>query len=202
MILDLSNKDVIDYLFKSLCYVIDESKCTYLKWDMNRIFSDYYSMNLKKDEMMELNHRYYIGLYSLFKRLKMKYPKLLIEGCASGGNRFDLGILSYCPQIWASDNTDAYVRMNMQYNYSYGYPISTLGAHIASSPCLNTLRRQSLDTRKIDDDSIINWCWVIDCTFNLENYFKYIYSIFSSHWIFDISWIIFFCPKNIYIYCI
>lgn len=147
MILDLSNKDVVDYLFKSLCYVIDESKCTYLKWDMNRIFSDYYSMNLKKDEMMELNHKYCIGLYSLFKRLKMKYPKLLIEGCASGGNRFDLGILSYCPQIWASDNTDAYVRMNMQYNYSYGYPISTLGAHIASSPCLNTLRRQSLDTR-------------------------------------------------------
>jgi len=147
IVLDLSNKEVVDYLFNSLCYVLDEARPTYVKWDMNRVWSDYYSNNLDKEHMMELNHRYYIGLYDLFKRLKAKYPNVLIEGCASGGNRFDLGILSYCPQIWASDDTDAMVRANMQYNYSYGYPISTLGCHTASSPTTSTLRRVDLETR-------------------------------------------------------
>jgi len=147
MILDLTNDDVIDYLYKSIQSVIEEAKPSYIKWDMNRIFSDYYSNNLDKNRMKELNHRYYLGLYKLFRMLKEKYPKILIEGCASGGNRFDLGILSYCPEIWASDDTDASVRMNMEYNYSYGYPLSTLGCHTASSPTTSTLRRINLDTR-------------------------------------------------------
>ena len=144
MILDLSNKEVEDYLFDSMCYVFTESKCEYVKWDMNRCWSDYYSETLPEDKMGELHHRYMIGLYSLVKRLKEKYPDILMEGCASGGNRFDLGILSYFPQIWASDDTDPFVRQRMQYSYSYGYPMSTLGCHTASSPSLNTLRTFSL----------------------------------------------------------
>lgn len=147
MILDLTNKEVEDYLFDSMCYVFSESNASYIKWDMNRCFSDYYSQTLDKSLMGEVSHRYYLGLYSLIKRLKEKFPHILIEGCASGGNRFDLGILSYMPQIWASDNTDPFVRQKMQYNYSYGYPMSTLGMHVASSPCLNTLRRSTLEDR-------------------------------------------------------
>ena len=37
------------------------------------------------------------------KELTERFPEILFEGCAAGGNRFDLGILSYFPQIWASD---------------------------------------------------------------------------------------------------
>lgn len=147
MILDLTNKEVEDCLFNSMCYVFTESNCKYVKWDMNRCFTDYYSNTLDKDRMEEVSHRYYLGLYSLFRRLKEKFPHILFEGCASGGNRFDLGILSYMPQIWASDDTDPFVRMRMQYNYSYGYPLSTLGCHTASSPCMTTIRRSTIETR-------------------------------------------------------
>lgn len=44
------------------------------------------------------------------KELTERFPHILFEGCASGGNRFDLGILCYFPQIWASDDTDAMCR--------------------------------------------------------------------------------------------
>ena len=147
MILDLSNKEVEDYIYESMCYVFSESNCSYVKWDMNRNFSDYYSETLPKELMGELYHRYYLGLYSLMKRLKERFPDILFEGCASGGNRFDLGILSYMPQIWASDDTDPFVRQKMQYSYSYGYPMSSLGCHTASSPSTASLRRFTLEDR-------------------------------------------------------
>ncbi len=79
--------------------------------------------------------------------LKKRFPDIHFEGCASGGNRFDLGILSYFPQIWASDDTDALARADIQEGYSYGYPQSVVGAHISSCPNHQTLRDTPLDTR-------------------------------------------------------
>ncbi|MBP5223327.1 MAG: alpha-galactosidase, partial [Lachnospiraceae bacterium] len=72
---------------------------------------------------------------------------ILFEGCASGGNRFDLGILCYFPQIWASDNTDALCRSEIQNGYSYGYPQSVISAHVSSCPNHQTLRMTPLETR-------------------------------------------------------
>ena len=79
--------------------------------------------------------------------LTERFPKILFEGCASGGNRFDLGMLCYFPQIWASDNTDAICRAEIQEGYSYGYPQSCIGAHVSSSPNHQTLRFTPLETR-------------------------------------------------------
>ena len=79
--------------------------------------------------------------------LTTRFPEILFEACASGGNRFDPGILCYCPQIWASDNTDAISRARIQEGYSCGYPMSAVGAHISSSPNHQTLRKVPLSTR-------------------------------------------------------
>lgn len=146
-ILDLSNQEVVDYLFDAMKDVFTRSKCKYVKWDMNRIFSEYYTPALEADRMNELVHRYYIGLYQLMDRLTKEFPHVLFEGCSGGGNRFDLGILSYMPQIWASDNSDAMSRVYIQKGYSYGYPLSTLGCHVSDVPNHQTLRTPSIDTR-------------------------------------------------------
>lgn len=79
--------------------------------------------------------------------LTKRFPEILFEGCASGGNRFDLGILCFFPQIWASDNTDAVYRVNGMTGYSYGYPMSVMGAHVSSCPNHQTLRTTPLETR-------------------------------------------------------
>ena len=81
------------------------------------------------------------------KELTEKFPGILFEGCASGGNRFDLGILSYFPQIWASDDTDAIARVTIQSGLSYGYPLNTIGAHVSGVPNHQTLRVTPIDTR-------------------------------------------------------
>ena len=146
-ILDLTNIDVQNYIIETMSKVFSSADISYVKWDMNRIFSDVYSQNLGSDQQGEVFHRYIIGLYRCMKELTERFPHILFEGCASGGNRFDLGILCYFPQIWASDDTDAMCRAEIQNGYSYGYPLSTISAHVSACPNHQTLRNTPLETR-------------------------------------------------------
>ncbi len=146
-VLDLGNPAVQDFIIKKMTEVFSSANISYVKWDMNRIFSDVYSPYLPPERHGETAHRYICGLYRVLDKLTKAFPHILFEGCASGGNRFDLGILCYFPQIWGSDNTDAICRAAIQEGYSYGYPQSCVGAHVSASPNHQTLRSTPLDTR-------------------------------------------------------
>ncbi len=145
--LDLANPEVQEYVCDAMTEVFSSADISYVKWDMNRIVSDCYSKYLPADRQGETAHRYVCGLYRCMKTLTERFPDILFEGCASGGNRFDLGILCYFPQIWASDNSDAFSRLEIQNNYSYGYPMNVVTAHVSDSPNHQTLRRTPLHTR-------------------------------------------------------
>lgn len=147
MILDLTNKEVVEYVKNSMRAVFSNPGVNYVKWDMNRTFSDVYSKVLPKEQQGETMHRYYLGLYDVMSTMVREFPNILFEGCASGGNRFDLGILSYFPQIWGSDDTDACERTDIQTGYSYGYPMSVVTAHVSACPNHQTLRETPIETR-------------------------------------------------------
>ncbi len=146
-ILDLSQKKVEDHLFNEMKRVFSSGNISYVKWDMNRIFSEVYSKSLPADRQGEVSHRYMLGLYSLLRRLTEAFPDILFEGCAAGGNRFDLGMMCFFPQIWASDNTDAYCRLKIQESISYGYPMSVVASHVSGVPNHQTLRITPLSSR-------------------------------------------------------
>lgn len=147
MILDLTQEEVQTYIIDAMTKVFGSAPISYVKWDMNRIFSDTYSLGLEKSRQEEFSHRYVMGLYKVLETLTMRFPHILFEGCAAGGNRFDLGMLCYMPQIWASDNTDAICRAEIQTGYSYGYPMSVIGAHVSGCPNHQTLRTVPIETR-------------------------------------------------------
>lgn len=146
-ILDLCNPQVREYIIDEMTKVLSSANISYVKWDMNRIFSDYYSRALPADRQGEVAHRYVLGLYEIMGVLTKRFENVLFEGCSAGGNRFDLGILCYFPQIWASDNTDAICRAKTQEGYSYGYPMSAVSAHVSACPNHQTLRVTPLPTR-------------------------------------------------------
>jgi alpha-galactosidase len=56
-------------------------------------------------------------------------------------------MLSYMPQTWTSDNTDAIERLNIQHGTSLCYPLSAMSAHVAAKPSHQVLRRTPLETR-------------------------------------------------------
>lgn len=152
MMLDLCNPEVVDYLIETFSQLLSTPGINYVKWDMNRIMSDVYSPYLAKkypDQRISsmVPHLYVMGLYRLASSLTQAFPKILFEGCAAGGNRFDLGMLTFFPQIWASDNTDAIARCHIQEGLSYGYPLSSYTAHVSSCPNHQTLRNVPLKTR-------------------------------------------------------
>lgn len=142
-LLDLTKKEVQDYIIENITNILKDANIEYLKWDMNRHMSD-----LPNHEYVgEFYHRYILGLYRVLKEITDAHPNVLIEGCASGGNRFDLGMLCYSPQIWASDDTDAHERLSIQHGYLYGYPLSTLSNHVSCSINHQALRDINIDTR-------------------------------------------------------
>lgn len=138
LLLDLTKPEVRDYIVDSVGGILDGAEISYVKWDMNRHMAG-------ADGAFA--HRYILGLYEVLGRIFGPRPEILLESCASGGNRFDLGMLCFSPQIWLSDNTDPIERLDIQKGASYLYPLSTMGAHVSAVPHTQTLRATPLATR-------------------------------------------------------
>ncbi len=144
LVLDMSRREVIEYVYSSVSSILDSGNIEYLKWDYNRSISEVYSQGTYGGKVL---YEYMLGLYEVLERLSTNYPDVLIEGCAGGGGRFDAGMLYYTPQIWCSDNTDAVDRLYIHYGTSFGYPASTIGAHVSICPNQQTGRITPLKTR-------------------------------------------------------
>ena len=146
LVLDLTRKEVREYIIDSVCAVLDSANIEYVKWDYNRHISDMFSKGLKNQG--EFYHRYIIGLYEILDVIfRQRHPHILFESCSSGGNRFDLGMLCYSPQIWTSDDTDPIERLKIQGGISRLYPQSAISAHVSMAPHQQTLRDTPLSTR-------------------------------------------------------
>ena len=137
LLLDLTKPEVRDYIVENVGSVMDTAGVTYVKWDMNR-----HSIALGAKA-----HAFVLGLYEVLDRIFTPRPQVLLESCSSGGNRFDLGMLCFGPQVWCSDDTDPIERLTIQGSLSYLYPQSTFGAHVSAAPHAQTLRVTPLATR-------------------------------------------------------
>ncbi|MCR5521408.1 MAG: alpha-galactosidase, partial [Lachnospiraceae bacterium] len=146
LVLDITRKEVRDYIFDSVSRVLKSANIKYVKWDMNRPLTDVGSVTSAGGEIM---HRYVLGVYELQERLTSEFPGLLLENCSSGGARFDPGMLYYSPQIWCSDDTDAVERLAIQEGTALIYPLSAIGAHVSICPNHAIGRTTDLYTRGV-----------------------------------------------------
>ena len=133
-VLDLSNPAVQDFVFGIFDGVMKLSKnIDYVKWDCNRVIQSFGSTYLGKEQ-----DRFYVeycqGLYDVMRRIRAKYPDVMIQCCSSGGGRVDYGALKYFDEIWTSDNTDAAYRASIQYSTNLIYPPFIMGAHVSAVP--------------------------------------------------------------------
>lgn len=140
-VLDMTRKEVRDYIFDLMYSVISKANIAYIKWDCNRDISEAASLALPPERQGEFFHRYVLGVYDLMDRVTSAFPHILLENCSSGGGRFDAGMMYYSPQIWTSDNTDPIERLSIQFGASMCYPVASMGAHVSANP------RASITTR-------------------------------------------------------
>ena len=133
-VLDITRNEVRDHIMNMVESVLRSANIEYVKWDMNRQLCDIGSANLPADQLGEYFHRYVLALYSMQEQLITDFPNLLLENCSGGGARFDPGMFYYSPQIWCSDDTDAFERLAIQEGTALVYPLSTMGAHVSVCP--------------------------------------------------------------------
>ncbi len=134
LILDLSNPEVQDFVFGVFDSVMKSSdKISYIKWDANRNLEGLGSSYLGRNQG-DFYEGYVRGLYSVYERIRQKYPNVMIQACASGGGRVEYGAMKYHDEFWTSDNTDPRVRLLVQYGTSLIYPPFAMGSHVSASP--------------------------------------------------------------------
>jgi alpha-galactosidase len=139
LVLNLGLREVQDFIIDTLTKLLQSADITYVKWDNNRGMHETPSPNA--------SYEYMLGLYRVLDTLTTKFPDTLWEGCASGGARFDPGILQYFPQSWTSDDTDALERLDIQFGASLVYPAAAMGAHVSTVPNHITWRVTPLEFR-------------------------------------------------------
>lgn len=143
LVLNLTKPEVEQYVFDCMDKMLEKHNIRYIKWDMNRPFSEVGAENLENAQELWLRHTK--AVYAVADRLKEKYPYLQLEACASGGGRADLGALGHFDMVWTSDNTDPLDRLVIQHGFSMLYPIKCMRAWVTD---WNDNRRSvSLDFR-------------------------------------------------------
>jgi alpha-galactosidase len=135
LLLDLSNPAVQDFVFK----VVDDlltahPRIAYIKWDANRHVENFGSPYLPANRQSHWWIDSTRGLYAVYDRLMAKHPGVIFQACSSGGGRVDFGSLAYHHEFWASDNTDAFSRIFLQWGTTHFYPAMAMGAHVSASP--------------------------------------------------------------------
>ena len=146
-ILDLTNPAVQDFVFGVFDRTMALSpNIDYIKWDSNRRIMSFGSPYLGEEQ-----DRFYVeyvqGFYNVCRRMREKYPDVIVQCCSSGGNRVDYGSMRWFNEVWTSDNTDAISRTRIQYGTSLIYPACVMGSHVSSVPNHQTSNTTSLKFR-------------------------------------------------------
>ena len=139
VVLDLTNPKVQDFIFGIVDNLMTQNPdIAYIKWDANASIQNYGSLYLPKDKQNNISILWHRGLINVLKRIRAKYPDLVMQDCASGGGRANYGLLPYFDEFWVSDNNDALQRVYIQYGTSYFFPANAMAQHIGGSPYWNT----------------------------------------------------------------
>ena len=144
LMLDLTNEEVKQFVYNTICNIIDEADADYVKWDYNRQMTEIYSKDFPTSEYF---HRYILSFYEILNKVLDKYPHVLFEGCSGGGGRYDLGMFYYFSQNWTSDDCDPRERILIQDSTLTMLPQIVITSHVAKSPNHTTGRTSSLSDR-------------------------------------------------------
>lgn len=134
LVLNLDLALVRDYLFRHITTLLDKNNITYIKWDHNRV--------LPRPSALQTQ-----GCYSLIDQLRLAFPAVVIESCASGGGRCDLGMLERTHRVWLSDSNDALERWKIQHNAALFLAPEIMGSHVGPAQCHTSGRMLSMSFR-------------------------------------------------------
>lgn len=142
LVLDFGRPEVVEYIFGVLNELVSQYRISFIKWDMNRYASEPGSAAGKA-----IWRKHVEGVYRVMDGLRRNHPALDIQSCSGGGGRIDLGVMARTDQVWTSDNTDSFDRLDIQEGFSLAYPARAMEAWVTDVPNHYTQRISPLDMR-------------------------------------------------------
>ncbi len=103
LLFDLGNREACDWLCKYYGDMIEANGIDYYRQDFNMLPEPYWASNDEpgRHGMREIRH--IEGLYRFWDYLLERFPRLLIDNCASGGKRIDWETIGRSAPLWRSD---------------------------------------------------------------------------------------------------
>ncbi len=141
LLLDLSRDDVAEFVWSTLDRLLSTYDISYLKWDANRPRLD------SGDQRRDLDGRVITNLYAILDRLRAEHPDVIVEGCAGGGARVDLGVAARVDTLWPSDNTAPLDRLRIQQGFRTGFAPHLMSSWVTDAEGTHDGRERSLDFR-------------------------------------------------------
>ncbi|MBS0028022.1 alpha-galactosidase [Chitinophaga sp. 22321] len=130
LVLDLCNPAVQEFVYNTVEHLFKEvPQLAFIKWDCNSLIYNAFSPYLK-NQQDHFYINYVRGLNSVLERLRKLHPDVPMMLCAGGGSRVDYKSLQYFTEFWPSDNTNAFDRIFIQWEYSYYFPSLAVDNHV------------------------------------------------------------------------
>ena len=125
----LGNAQAREWVKDWLARLVRDYRLDWLKWD-NNIWMSCDPPGQPGDG----NYAHIQGLYEVLDYLRAEFPYLIIENCASGGNRMDYGLMRRTDIAWLSDQTDPSYRVRYHMaGASYPFPPEYLNTWLVDS---------------------------------------------------------------------
>jgi alpha-galactosidase len=100
--IDLARPAVAQWVEAEMCRVIEEYELDFFRFDWNT-GGHLGGQNLRDGAVENAHWRYYEALYGILERVRARYPDLILENCAGGGGRTDLGMVRFFSHTWVTD---------------------------------------------------------------------------------------------------
>ena len=142
--LDLTRPETWSFLYERMTAILEAHPIDFVKWDHNRDLLE--AGSLARDGAPAV-HEQTQAFYRLLDTLRVRFPAVAWESCASGGGRVDFRVLERVQRVWTSDMTDALARQTIQRWSTQLVAPEYLGAHVSSPTSPVTGRTLDLDFR-------------------------------------------------------
>lgn len=133
-VLNFAREDVCDFAWSFLEDLLQNHDIGYLKWDMNRYLCEVSWPEVPEEEQREVWTRYVYNVHKLFHRIQERFPDVLLEDCASGGGRVDLGMLRDSDLVAPSDCSDPLDKLKIYEGYTQVFLPKSAGTWFGDNP--------------------------------------------------------------------
>ena len=147
LVLNFGREEVREGVFGAVRELLSQHRIDFVKWDHNRPYTEVGWPQAPVERRREVWVRHVRGVYEVMGRVRAEFPDLMVETCAGGGGRVDLGVLGLADMAQVSDNTDPSDRLRMQYGFSRAYAPRAMVGWVADAPEPTTGRVSPLEFR-------------------------------------------------------